>query len=412
MLEEANDLVLAGKHKMALNLYYKITQKNPLSKEGYLGMLKCTLALKYYRHSIKTIFLLNGIHPKSHLGHSLFLLKNSLLTHIRKIQDIKLLDFSIEMMNKSASIAQPINKSAFLEIQSDLLYEKGEAEQGLMLKCNATIQKVKRYKNLKEDDSQFIKGKLPDFLILGAQKTGTTALYEFVTKHPKVYPALRKELFFFSDKNSFSYGINWYKSNFTGMIEKNILTTEATATYFNDFDSYTRINNILGKNIKKIFIFRNPSDRAISDYYMKVREGHENRDIFTAMNEEIQILDKLSEKDLMELIEKPSLVQSNIKGYVLHGMYYYYLKIWLEYSSHESIYVVSAEDLYNKHNEVLKGVFNFLNIDDKYSTVFKIVNQGKYSKDDKKYQDIHNILNSFFRKHNNKLDNLLSSGIV
>src|SRR3990172_9672083 len=78
---------------------------------------------------------------------------------------------------------------------------------------------------------------LPDFLIIGAAKCGTTSLYNFMMKHPDIYPALWKEIFFFD--RYYPRGINWYRANFPSkfqkfskkLVKKNFLTGEATPTY-------------------------------------------------------------------------------------------------------------------------------------------------------------------------------------
>ncbi len=53
---------------------------------------------------------------------------------------------------------------------------------------------------------------LPDFLIIGGQKCGTTSLYDFLIHHPGVIPATKKEIFYFS--NNYEQGIHWYSSHF------------------------------------------------------------------------------------------------------------------------------------------------------------------------------------------------------
>lgn len=215
MIDKANDLILAGKHHEAFVIFSSIIEKDPLSQEAHTGMLQCSLALKYFRHSIRLIYIINGIFPSVQLGHSLFILKNSLITHIRNKKDIRLLKRTTEIIQKCIMISCPINKSPLLEIQSDLLYELGEKESGLKLKGEASILKVKNMKKDLVDLAELSSGKLPDFLIFGAQKTGTTALYEFLTKHPDIYPALRKEIFFFSndslyDRSGKSGHLRWY----------------------------------------------------------------------------------------------------------------------------------------------------------------------------------------------------------
>src|SRR4051794_39950057 len=71
---------------------------------------------------------------------------------------------------------------------------------------------------------------LPDFLIIGAQKSGTTSLYDYLCQHPQVRPAMTKEVHYF-DFN-FTRGTRWYRSHFPlGVGSRNWVTGEATPYY-------------------------------------------------------------------------------------------------------------------------------------------------------------------------------------
>ncbi len=62
------------------------------------------------------------------------------------------------------------------------------------------------------DESEI--GSLPDFVIIGAQKGGTSFLYHLLTRHPLVEPAVRKELHFFDGPGFFDKGAEWYRRCF------------------------------------------------------------------------------------------------------------------------------------------------------------------------------------------------------
>ena len=51
----------------------------------------------------------------------------------------------------------------------------------------------------------------PDFVIIGAAKCGTTSLYEYLSRHPNVFPSEKKEIYYFND--NYSKGMRWYKSH-------------------------------------------------------------------------------------------------------------------------------------------------------------------------------------------------------
>ena len=68
---------------------------------------------------------------------------------------------------------------------------------------------------------------LPDFIIIGAQKSGTTSLYDLVSKHPGIIPPRHKELHYFST-SKYGWGTRWYRLNFPTKLEKRILKKNYT----------------------------------------------------------------------------------------------------------------------------------------------------------------------------------------
>src|SRR4051812_43533914 len=76
------------------------------------------------------------------------------------------------------------------------------------------------------------KRKLPDFIIIGVQKGGTTSLYRYLIQHPDVLAATRKETHYYDELHA--KGLKWYKGFFPKInaAEKPFLTCEATPDYF------------------------------------------------------------------------------------------------------------------------------------------------------------------------------------
>jgi len=123
---------------------------------------------------------------------------------------------------------------------------------------------------------------IPDFLIIGFPKCGTTSLYEYLLQHPDIHPPIGKEIDYFD--RLYSRGRNWYKVRFPTVFKKNIftkvlgrdfLTGEATPRYMIHPHALNRIKKILPK-AKFIILLRNPIDRAFSHYNMNFRNGYEN----------------------------------------------------------------------------------------------------------------------------------------
>lgn len=123
-------------------------------------------------------------------------------------------------------------------------------------------------------------GSLPTFLIIGAQRCGTTSLYDSLTGHPSILPALRKELHYFD--NNYDKCLEWYKAFFPLRLPRETNSTanpplrgEATPYYIFHPRAHQRIADVL-PNAKLIVVLRNPVDRAYSHYWHEVRMGYEH----------------------------------------------------------------------------------------------------------------------------------------
>ena len=113
---------------------------------------------------------------------------------------------------------------------------------------------------------------LPDFLIVGAQKGGTSSLYAYLAQHPSVLPSFRKEVKFF-DCNYFC-GHTWYRAHFPlryKLSRGNRITGEGTPNYLFHPTALQRLALTL-IDVKIIILLRNPADRAYSHYQHQKRE--------------------------------------------------------------------------------------------------------------------------------------------
>ncbi|MEM1260746.1 MAG: sulfotransferase domain-containing protein, partial [Bacteroidota bacterium] len=111
----------------------------------------------------------------------------------------------------------------------------------------------------------------PDFLVIGAMKSGTSSLLEYLVDHPQIKKGKEKEIHFF-DKY-FSKGVEWYETQFPKKEENSdFLTGEATPAYLL-FPSIPKKVYELYPDVKLIVILRNPVDRAFSNHKMNLRNG-------------------------------------------------------------------------------------------------------------------------------------------
>lgn len=116
-------------------------------------------------------------------------------------------------------------------------------------------------------------GRLPDFVIVGAMRCGTTALARYLGAHPDIFMAPEKEVHFFD--RHFEEGTDWYARRFArARSEIAIAIGEATQTYMYDSIAVDRMADVVPE-AKLIAILREPIDRAYSHYWLNRARGLE-----------------------------------------------------------------------------------------------------------------------------------------
>ena len=241
---------------------------------------------------------------------------------------------------------------------------------------------------------------LPDFIIIGSMKCGTTSLYYDICEHPCTSPAAYDEIGFFD--SNFHLGLNWYRSMFpTKKQIENIrrkegvaITGEDTPFYFWNPVAAKRIKELL-PNIKLISILRNPIDRAYSEYHDLVDSKSNPPSFETFIENEIDIRKNCS------IITEENFEDFNQKNsYLLKGIYVDQLKIWDGLFPKERIFTLSTEDLNSEPITALESVFEYLNLPD-----YKIKKPQRQKQ--KKYAPMkpqtRKSLIEFFKPHNERL---------
>ena len=120
----------------------------------------------------------------------------------------------------------------------------------------------------------------PDFLVLGAMKSGTSSLFHHMLGHPGIEAPCRKEVHYFGLGRHAGRGSHWYRAHFPPRwpLGRAALTGEATPDYLYDEDAARRIHADL-PDARLIVILREPADRAVSQYHHEVRAGRETHSI-------------------------------------------------------------------------------------------------------------------------------------
>ena len=242
---------------------------------------------------------------------------------------------------------------------------------------------------------------LPDFIIIGSMKCGTTSLYYDICEHPCVSAAAYDEIGFFD--SNFHLGLNWYRSMFPTKRriedirrkEGVAITGEDTPFYFWNPVAAKRIQKLL-PNIKLITILRNPIDRAYSEYQDLVSSESNSPSFETFIENEINT----RRKDSSLITEENFEIFNQKNSYLLKGIYVDQLKIWAGLFPKEQIFTLSTENLNSEPITALESVFQYLNLPD-----YKIKNTRRQKQ--KKYVPMNSqtrkILIEFFKPHNERL---------
>ncbi|MHA1337414.1 MAG: sulfotransferase domain-containing protein [Promethearchaeota archaeon] len=191
---------------------------------------------------------------------------------------------------------------------------------------------------------------LPNFLGVGAQKAGTTTLYDLLKQHPNIYLPRRKEIHFFDKESNYKKGISWYENEFFSEVKGQKAIGEITPIYMYLDCVPKRIYESLGKEVKLIFILRNPIDRAYSHYWMSFSRGYEKETFENAIE-----LEK-------ERLKRGPFEKSHF-SYIDRGFYSKQIKRYLKYFSKENMLFIIFEQFIRNIPDTLYRVYNFLEVE-------------------------------------------------
>ena len=249
---------------------------------------------------------------------------------------------------------------------------------------------------------------LPDFVIIGAMKAGTTSLYDFIVRHPAIAPASRKELHYFS--LNYEKGELWYRAKFPTKLSKyyfykktgqKLLSGEATPGYLFYPLIPERMKEIL-PDVKLIVILRNPVDRAYSDYHMRFRTKKEQLSFEKAI--ELEEERCAGERELMIKNSDFEPEHYRMHSYLARGVYADQLENWFKHYDRENFLILTTEYLRESPQKVLDQVFDFLGVSPLQVEDLKDRNVGSYKEMNK---NTRKFLIEYFKPHNEQLSKLL-----
>ncbi|MCA1682462.1 MAG: sulfotransferase [Actinobacteria bacterium] len=213
------------------------------------------------------------------------------------------------------------------------------------------------------------------FLIIGAQKAGTTSLFEYVRRHPQIYMPGQKEISFFSAEATYAKGWDWYESAFRGA-PAGAVCGEASVGYMCGTTDLRGAPNgsapvqleagheeIVPQRIRRhlpdaklVCVLRDPVARCQSHYRMAVLAGAERRPLEQAVHEVLQ----------PDALQRARSTITGSNGYVVRGEYFRVLEGFWRMFPPEQLVVLFSSELIAKPAETLTRVYEFIGVDPEF----------------------------------------------
>ncbi|MCP4069034.1 MAG: sulfotransferase domain-containing protein [Phycisphaeraceae bacterium] len=246
---------------------------------------------------------------------------------------------------------------------------------------------------------------LPDFLIIGAMKSGTSSLFHYLTQHPELVPAFEKEIHYF-DQDEASFGgrtgaLAWYRSHFPikAMIPSRSLVYEATPKYLCHETAARRIAAVV-PNARLVLTLRNPSDRAISHYFHTRCNPPDPESLHAAMCEDLARCASLG------VTGGDASGTPDYTSCVGRGVYRPQIERYLERFDRQDLHVIDSERFFEDPGPVLSSLFEFLGV--RADVPIRDLAARNVSKRDKQvWPRTRALLDDYFRPHNERLFELL-----
>ena len=178
---------------------------------------------------------------------------------------------------------------------------------------------------------------MPNLIIIGAIKSGTTSLHHYLSLHPEVAMSTPKELHFFSLDRNWKRGLAWYEGHFKREAKIRGESSPSYTRYPLLTQTPERMYSVIPQ-AKLIYILRDPVTRLVSEYRQRLADGTDLRPL-------PEILEDLKENQ-----------------YVYNSKYYTQIQQYLGYYPEENIFITTIEELNKYPKPTMQKIFRFLEI--------------------------------------------------
>jgi hypothetical protein len=270
---------------------------------------------------------------------------------------------------------------------------------------------------------------LPSVIIVGAQKAGTSSLFNYLKQHPDVLVSFNKEVHFYDHDFRYNRGLKWYKNQFPKTNGQSVLL-EATPRYLYVKSVAKRITESI-PDVKIIVMIREPIARAFSAWNMyrhffksvvfrpKMMENLASGQFINEFFDDKSLPDfaTIVKRELKYLDENPDFDYE--PSFIKRGFYKDQILNWCEYIDKSNIHFIQMEKMHSKKalNNILYEVCDFINIECNSSYIEnlkdKVVNKRQYNGKLQDHVDegLMNQLFHFYQEKNKGLDEIIGQEI-
>lgn len=205
--------------------------------------------------------------------------------------------------------------------------------------------------------------RLPDFLIIGTQRGGTTSLYRYLSQHPQVCAPLGKELQYFT--LNWHRSCRWYRAHFPksgirdGVERGSTQTFEASPYYLFHPHAPARAAGVVPQ-ARLVALLRDPVERAYSHFLHNVRYGYEALSFEAAIDAEEERIGE----ETRRMFEDPCYVSHDHQhfSYVARGRYASQVRRWQEHYPPSRLLILTTENLCQRPGETFSTLLRFLEL--------------------------------------------------
>jgi hypothetical protein len=215
-----------------------------------------------------------------------------------------------------------------------------------------------------------------DFLIVGAQKCATTALFEHLRSHPDIAMPLEKEVPFFTAQDCTQESWQTFANEQFSAGQQNKLWAKASPQYMSDPDVPARIKELM-PDVKLVAILRDPIERTWSHFQMARRRDTEHRDFAEAI-EALLTEEALQSGRSLPVPEHTEGYESEADFYVAWSEYGRILTELMESFDPKQLLVLYTEELENEPEETLDRLLEFIGLPTGFrpATLGEVIHRG------------------------------------